>query len=154
MLGLLQLCESLAYFKQEHKKFVVFFFFFNTLVLSCGHLSVLLSSLFKHVVQDSQLSRNEISFPQQGLEGTLRTGKTWTCWSGFRGGPWKWSSFEERLEELELFSLEKRKLHWGLIEAFQHLEGACKKDGSKFLAGAVMTGQGVMVLSERVLDYI
>lgn len=55
-------CESQAYFKQEHKKLI----FFNTLALSCGHLSVFLSSLFKPVVHDSQLSRNETSFAQQG----------------------------------------------------------------------------------------
>lgn len=41
-------------------------------MLYCGHLSVFLSSLFKCVVHDSQLSRNEISFPQQRKKHLLR----------------------------------------------------------------------------------
>jgi len=45
-------------------------------------------------------------------------------------------SYEERLGELGLFSLEKRRLPGGLIEAFQYLKEAYGKDGDRLFSRA------------------
>jgi len=45
-------------------------------------------------------------------------------------------SYDERLRELGLFSLEKRRLQRHLLAAFQYLKGAYRKNGDKLFSRA------------------
>jgi len=51
-------------------------------------------------------------------------------------------SYEEKLRELELLSLEKSKLWGDLRAAFQYLKGAARKLERDFLQGQGVIGQG------------
>jgi len=55
-------------------------------------------------------------------------------------------SYEDRLRELWLFRLEKRRLRGDLIAAFQYLKGPIGKMGENLFIKACWTAQRVMVL--------
>jgi len=87
--------------------------------------------------------------------GDPNTGKTWRCWirvqrratNMIRG--LEHLPYENRLRELHLFNLEKRRLWGDLIAAYQYLKGDYKQEVNQLFTWVDRGGIRGMVLSSR-----
>ena len=109
----------------------------------------------------SKLVKPHLEYCIQKWSSQYSTGETRTCWSVSKGRATKMIhgvehlSYGDRLREVELFSLEKRRFQCDLIVTFHYVKGSYQKEGDRLFSRACgdrERGNGFTLKERRFRD--